>query len=218
MHHKFVVIDGVEVWAGSMNLTLNGAYHNDNNLIRLRSLELAQNYLTEFDEMFVSGQYGGLSAANTPYPLVTFSDAVIENYFAPEDPAEDRIVSLIEGAQQEVLFMAFVITSDPITDALLEASLRGVRIQGVIEEQQVDNIGSDYYAFLDSGLDVRLDGNPAKMHHKVIIIDRSIVITGSYNFSRSASVRNDENLLVIFSPAVAAEFLLEFERVLAEAQ
>ena len=55
----------------------------------------------------------------------------------------------------------------------------------------------------EAGLDVRLDGNPANMHHKVFIIDGHIVITGSYNFSRSAEERNDENTLIIHDPAIA---------------
>ena len=64
-----------------------------------------------------------------------------------------------------------------------------------------------------AGLDVRLDGNTGKMHHKVIIIDESILITGSYNFSRNAETQNDENVLVIHNPELAARFLKEFERV-----
>jgi phosphatidylserine/phosphatidylglycerophosphate/cardiolipin synthase-like enzyme len=56
------------------------------------------------------------------------------------------------------------------------------------------------------------------MHHKVLIIDERIVVTGSYNFSASAEKRNDENTLVIHNPEVAALFLAEYERVYATAQ
>ena len=55
--------------------------------------------------------------------------------------------------------------------------------------------------------------NSGKMHHKVIIIDESIVITGSYNFSRNAEEKNDENVLVIYSPRLAKEYLIEFSRL-----
>ena len=53
MHNKFVILDRLEVWTGSMNYTINGAYHNDNNLVRVRSNRLADNYTAEFEEMFV---------------------------------------------------------------------------------------------------------------------------------------------------------------------
>jgi phosphatidylserine/phosphatidylglycerophosphate/cardiolipin synthase-like enzyme len=51
------------------------------------------------------------------------------------------------------------------------------------------------------------------MHHKVIIIDGEIVVIGSYNFSTSADEENDENVLIIHSPAIAAQFEAEFQRV-----
>jgi len=44
-----------------------------------------------------------------------------------------------------------------------------------------------------------------------------LLITGSYNFSRSAEERNDENVLFIFSPELADQYRMEFERVLVEA-
>ena len=51
------------------------------------------------------------------------------------------------------------------------------------------------------------------MHHKVIIIDGRIVVTGSYNFSKSAKTRNDENTLIMHSPEIAELYIEEFERV-----
>jgi phosphatidylserine/phosphatidylglycerophosphate/cardiolipin synthase-like enzyme len=62
-----------------------------------------------------------------------------------------------------------------------------------------------------------VEGNPDRMHHKVIIIDKRVVITGSYNFSASAETRNNENTLIIHSPEVASQYLMDFERVCAEA-
>jgi phosphatidylserine/phosphatidylglycerophosphate/cardiolipin synthase-like enzyme len=56
------------------------------------------------------------------------------------------------------------------------------------------------------------------MHHKVIIIDDQIVVTGSYNFSQSAKTRNDENTLIIHSPEIAEIYKQEFERVWSLAQ
>ena len=49
--------------------------------------------------------------------------------------------------------------------------------------------------------------------NKVIIIDGQIVVTGSYNFSKSAKTRNDENTLILHSPEIAELYFDEFERV-----
>jgi phosphatidylserine/phosphatidylglycerophosphate/cardiolipin synthase-like enzyme len=56
------------------------------------------------------------------------------------------------------------------------------------------------------------------MHHKVFIIDGQIVVTGSYNFSRSAEERNDENLLVIHNAAIASLYQDEFDKIYAAGQ
>ncbi len=58
MHNKFVIIDRWEVWTGSTNLTTGGVYRNDNNLVRIRSTRLAQDYITEFEEMFLDDAFG----------------------------------------------------------------------------------------------------------------------------------------------------------------
>jgi phosphatidylserine/phosphatidylglycerophosphate/cardiolipin synthase-like enzyme len=68
MHDKFTVIDGREVWTGSMNYTVNDAYFNDNNLVRLKDEAAAEAYAAEFDEMFGQSRFGALSAPPKPRP------------------------------------------------------------------------------------------------------------------------------------------------------
>jgi phosphatidylserine/phosphatidylglycerophosphate/cardiolipin synthase-like enzyme len=219
MHHKFVVIDRLEVWTGSMNFTVNGAYRNDNNLVRIRSSRLAESYLVEFEEMFVDDLFGAASPADTPHQALQVEGTPIEVYFSPDDGTAARLLALIAGAQERVEFLAFSFTSDELAEALLGRALAGVEVAGVMEERQFhSNVGTEYGRLRSAGLDVHLDGNPDSMHHKVIIIDGEIVITGSYNFSASAENRNDENTLIIHDPAVAALFQAEFVQVLARAQ
>ncbi len=68
MHDKFVVIDGTEVWTGSMNLTNSGAYLDNNVLMRIRSSEIARQYEAEFNEMYTEDRFGPARASATPYP------------------------------------------------------------------------------------------------------------------------------------------------------
>ncbi len=69
-----------------------------------------------------------------------------------------------------------------------------------------------------AGMDVRQDGNTQGfMHDKVFIIDGSIVVTGSFNFSESAANSNDENVLIIHNTDIANAYLEEFNRRWAEA-
>ncbi len=213
MHNKFVVIDRFEVWTGSMNFTVNSAYHGDNNLIRIRSSRLAENYLAEFEEMFVAGQFGGSSPANTPNPVLMVEGTQIEVYFSPDDGTAAHLLQLINQAQESVLILAFSFTSDEIADALIAAQQRGVTVAAVFETSQASGQGSEFFRLADLGMLVELDGNPDDMHHKVIIIDRRIVVLGSYNFSANAEERNDENTLVIYNLDIALRFIDEFNRI-----
>ena len=213
MHNKFVVIDGQEVWTGSMNLTVNGAYRNNNNLLRIESATLAQHYTEEFEEMFIEDRFGPLSWPDVPQNTIEVGGTQIEVLFSPDMRVGDRIVALLQGAEKSIHVMAFNLTLDPIADTILRRAGEGVEVQGLFDADQSQNQGSDVARFEEFGLDIMFDGNPSKMHHKVIIVDGSIVITGSYNFSRNAEEKNDENVLIIYSRELAAQYLEEFSRL-----
>lgn len=219
MHDKFVVIDRSEVWTGSMNYTISGTYHDNNNLIHIRSTKVAEDYTKEFDEMFVDDHFGPDVVADTPNPRVVIDGTPMEIYFSPDDGVAAHLLELLGDAEQSIYFMAFSFTSDDLGKLMRKKFLAGLDIAGVMEAEQVrSNTGTEYDLLLQSGIDVRLDGNPGQMHHKIIVIDRKVVITGSYNFSASAETRNDENLIVIYSPTIAEQYLAEFQRVYAVSQ
>ena len=214
MHDKFVVIDGLDVWLGSMNFTVGGAYYNANNLLHIRSVQMAENYTREFEEMFLDDRFGPDVVAETPNPSLNVNGVQMEVYFSPDDGVSQAILPLLEYAQESIYFLAFSFTSDELGAAVREATARGVQVRGVMDSGQINsNTGTEYDAFRQAGLDVRRDGLDGMMHHKVFIIDREIVVTGSYNFSHSAETRNDENVLIIYSPQVASWFMEEFWRV-----
>jgi len=75
------------------------------------------------------------------------------------------------------------------------------------------NTGTEFDPFRQAGVDVLIDGNEGQMHHKVFIVDEKIVVLGSYNFSRAAEERNDENILIIYNEKIAEFFVQEFQRV-----
>jgi phosphatidylserine/phosphatidylglycerophosphate/cardiolipin synthase-like enzyme len=218
MHDKFVVIDAREVWAGSMNLTENCAYRNNNNLLRIRSGELAAVFTDEFEEMFSAGSFGASSPRKDPAAAVRLETGPVEAYFAPEDQVLSHVLEEIRGASTSIHFLAFSFTSDEIAAALRERAELGVDVRGVFESTQAkSNTGTEFSVLRDAGLDVRLDSNPRNMHHKVLIIDGRTVITGSYNFTDSAESRNDEDLLILRNTWLAGEFEQEFQSLYAMA-
>ena len=197
-----------------MNLTVSAAYRNDNNLIRIQSADMAENYLVEFEEMFLDHRFGPDSPANTPLPVIDVDGTQVEVYFSPDDGTMERVLELVQNAQESVLFMAYSFTDDDLAQAMVAVHNSEVAVAGVMDKAQaLSNTGGEFQNLLENGIAVRLDGNPQSMHHKVIIIDGQIVVTGSYNFSKSAKTRNDENTLILHNPEVAELYFEEFERV-----
>jgi len=219
MHNKFVIIDRSEVWMGSLNLTTAGTYDDNNNLVRIRSTKVAENYAVEFEEMFTNDFFGSDSVAETPNPVMTIDGMQVEVYFSPDDGVAKRVSELLRGARESIYFMAYSFTADDFGEIIRQKARDGLSVAGVMEEAQVkSNKGTEFDPFQQAGLPVYLDGNTGQMHHKVFVIDQEIVITGSYNFSASAERTNDENVVIFFDPQVAAQYLMEFQRVDAEAQ
>ncbi|HMB22875.1 MAG TPA: phospholipase D-like domain-containing protein [Anaerolineales bacterium] len=219
MHDKFIIIDRSEVWMGSMNFTDSGAYDDNNNLVRIRSEEVALDYTTEFEEMFTDDKFGPDIVAQTPNPTVTINGVRMDIFFSPDDRVLAALIPLLESAQESIYFLAYSFTSNQMGEIIREKAAEGLTIAGVMDAEQVQsNQGTEFDPFLQAELDVRRDGIDGLMHHKVFIIDKQIVAFGSYNFSQSAEERNDENLIIVYSPVVAEQFLLEFQRVWEEAQ
>lgn len=219
MHDKYIIIDRTQVWTGSMNFTAGGTYRDNNNLICIQSAQAAENYTVDFTEMFTENRFGTDGTANTPYPELAIDGSPVQFYFSPDDGVAEHILDLINAATESVHFLAYSFTSDDIGQAIIARAQAGLEVRGVVDVSQSTGDGSEYETLKAAGVNVRLDGNSnGLMHDKVIIIDRSIVITGSYNFTAAAENKNDENLVVINNEAAAFKYMDEFEKIFAEAQ
>jgi len=205
MHNKFCIFDNQTVFTGSFNPTQKQNTVDDNNIVIIDSKYLAENYEDEFNELY----YRQVSGPPTKYPKIIYNGELIENYFCPEDHCADHLIEALNSSNSEIKFMTFSFTYAAIGDLLLA---KNVPVQGIFDKQQA---GSNYSQFhkLNGTLDVRLDGGKGLLHHKVFIIDRKIVATGSFNPTKSGDTKNDENLLIIHSPEIAEKYLAEFENL-----
>ena len=214
MHNKFIVIDKSEIWLGSMNFTDSGTYDDNNNLMRIHSTKLAENYSLEFKEMFEDDLFGPNIAPETPNPIVTIDETKIENYFSPDDGVINALAALLNDAEESIYFLTFSFTSNELGDIIRAKDQAGLTVAGVMDEEQISsNQGTEFDPFRQADIDVRIDNIAGQMHHKVFIVDEEIVVLGSYNFSQNAEVRNDENVIIVYNPVIAQQFILEFERV-----
>ena len=157
----------------------------------------------------------GVSTSTTT-KTVTLSQIEGVCFSATED-CESLLIGLIEKARKSIHIMIYSFTLDELSEALIEAKNRGVDVKVVIEAENAFSKGSEYRKLLEGGVDVKLDGNPSLMHHKVMIIDGKIIVTGSYNWSWSAENKNDENLVILESAEAASLYEAEFQRVWGQA-
>lgn len=216
LHSKFAIIDDAIVWMGSLNFTNNGTYRNNNNLLRFTVPALVENYTAEFEQM-MGGTFGNSKESLAPNPVIMVDDIKIENYFSPQDRPLETIVNYVMGAQKSIRFLTFSYTSDEIGEAMIARKQAGVEVQGVFESRSSRGIGAEFERLEAAGVDVLEDGNCYTMHHKVIIIDDAIVITGSYNFTKRAEETNDENFVIIQDAELASTYVEEFNRVYDQA-
>lgn len=211
MHDKIIIIDGKILFMGSWNMAYNDTYRNNNNLLEITDPTLIANYQAKFNELFVDKRFGTHAEVGAQIPQFAIQGVEVQNYFSPVDHVMDKLVALINGAQKSIRFMAFTYTDQDLANAMIARFNAGVDVAGVIENRGASQ--GSLVSLACAKVPVKVDGNKYTMHHKVIIIDNRIVITGSYNFTVSADTANDDNVIVIYDPSVAQQYLDEFNRV-----
>lgn len=233
-HNKFAVVDKKYMFMGTGNYSDSDLMRNNNNFMVIESESLAREYTREFDQMFY-GRFAGTKVPSiTQQRLHYVNMTPIELYFSPYDGNEAirRMVEIVDNAQVQIQFMIFAYTHDELSAAMVRAARRGVLVRGIHDSTFIVGTSEEaprlYSAgvYLPTGPFNREDGNEntsilgvsahgGKLHTKTMIVDGSIVCTGSFNWSTNAVDNNDENMLVVHSPFVAAELQQQWENVWA---
>jgi phosphatidylserine/phosphatidylglycerophosphate/cardiolipin synthase-like enzyme len=117
--------------------------------------------------------------------------------FTPGQACETLIASKIGAARKQILIQAYSFTSKPIAAALIEAKKRGVEVIALLDKSQRTEQYTSATFIANAGIPVRIDDKVTIAHNKVIVIDSNTVVTGSYNFTKSAQERNAENVFII---------------------
>ncbi len=121
---------------------------------------------------------------------------VLDVYFSPNGGCTSAIIRCIDAARSSILIQAYSFTSAPIAAAVVGAKKRGVLVIAILDKGQRTAKYSSADFLAHSGIETYIDSAHAIAHNKIIVIDRSVLITGSFNFTASAEERNSENLLV----------------------
>ncbi len=133
--------------------------------------------------------------------------------FSPGDGCLEAIQACFRAAQRTADVCVFTITDDRIRQVMEAAHRRGVRVRVISDDDKSQDEGSDIEALGRAGIACRLDRTEAHMHHKFAVFDETRLLTGSYNWTRSAARFNHENVMVLDDPSLAATFSAEFARL-----
>jgi PLD-like domain len=223
MHDKFLIRDGESIWSGSANFTIGGLKLQDNNCLILKSKDVAQLYRNDFEHLLKDDHHeNGFRTPNDKLPINATTS--VTPSFSPEagEAIEDAVIAKIKDAQK-LRILAFLISDPGILQSLLPFQGQEKDIRGVYDPHGMQSAtkGSHknpaLFWFLNDPRFVAApshafnpNGEQNFMHNKVMIIDDRYVITGSYNFSENAEL-NDENILIIDSKIVAAEYTNYFD-------
>jgi len=137
----------------------------------------------------------------TPESTVIFSD-----FFQKFSLSREFLIDLLSFAHEEIWISIYDLDDRHLIKKLEELHERGIVLKIIIEN---DNYNSNLDYLYDEGL-IKFDENPKLMHDKFIIIDGSILVTGSSNFTKNGFDNNSNNINVFYSNELSELFMQEF--------
>jgi phosphatidylserine/phosphatidylglycerophosphate/cardiolipin synthase-like enzyme len=132
-------------------------------------------------------------------------------HFSPGDDCRKKLMDLCQSAKQSLDISVFTISDDRLCAAICAAHVRGVAVRIITDDDKTLDLGSDIEHMIAQGIPVRMDSEPHHMHHKFALIDNHTLVNGSFNWTRSASEKNQENILVTNELGLVAAYQQEFE-------
>lgn len=145
---------------------------------------------------------------STPAGVAVPAD--IEVFFSPRGGCTAAAVAELDAATTTIDVMSYQLTSVPLIDALARAQQRGLTVRVVVDRTQEGTRSPELRALPSHRVDVRTDRNERLMHNKVAIIDNTVILTGSFNWTANAETNNAENLIVITDEDIAAAYAANF--------
>jgi HKD family nuclease len=222
-HNKFMLAGDSYLWTGSVNFTRSDLLLNWNHAWRFKSSQLCEIFQNEFNAL-LSGGSQRLEKNPVP-PQDVFVDGVrIRVRFSPQHRVVNELIRELKAADYSALGAAFFLTDSRVLNALSYLHRKGVQVHLHLDELGAGSKMSgkkrvpvkDFLS--QNGIFWSSDGTRRLMHNKLFLVDAKtdsapVVISGSANFTRSANIKNDENLMFIYSSSIAKEVLGYYKKI-----
>lgn len=200
-HQKFIIRDRTSLLTGSTNFTPTGVHNNLNHVVIVRDPEVAKIYSREFREI-QQGHFGKLNEGRDPKPAdLKVSNVPIRVLFAPDHSPEMEIMKQMLKARQRIDFAIFTFAeSSGVDDTMLRLLGEGMPIRGGFDAMQGARDWAATPKLKAAGaqlFSVSKGNGVGKLHHKLMVLDESVVIAGSFNYTGPANRLNDENIIIL---------------------
>ena len=132
--------------------------------------------------------------------------------FSPKGGISKELLRLIKAAKANITVAAYAFSSKYLGQALSDSLKRGVKVRIILDGDIARKAYSIDEWLFGEGIDLRfIDVKGGCLHHKFMIIDGKILMTGSYNFTNESEFRNHEAAIFTNNKALIQSFAAEFE-------
>ena len=181
-----------------LGIAIGGTYHED--------LQLTVNKLIGFTNSETVSKVNQIELDE-----IKGGGSKVSICFTPSENCGQMIVDQINQAKKTIYMQAYGLTHPQITNALIKAKQRGLNVRILLDRSNLTQKHSKIKELEAVGIEVTIDRVAGIAHNKIVILDNHTTITGSFNFTVSASTRNAENVLIINDSNVARSYLQNWQ-------
>jgi len=180
--------------------------------VRNRAFEMAREALEQgLDERILEWLQDVVRAIDTARTQGTPEASVA--YFSPGGEPRGQIITLAHRSRATIDACVFTITDERIVRALVDAHGRGVAVRIITDDEKAHDRGSHVMSLWKTGIPVVTDASPDHMHNKFALFDRRVLLNGSFNWTRAATERNVENVVVTRHAELVESFARKFDEL-----
>lgn len=129
---------------------------------------------------------------------------------------DTQLAAAINSVQRTLDIAAFEFNNIVLTQAILDAKAAGVQVRIVTDDEHGTNDTKDtsLAQFRTAGIPIVDDSRPGSlMHDKFMILDSTVVWTGSWNYTSNDTYRNNNSALALRSRKIVENYQAEFNEM-----
>ena len=190
---------------------LESCSEEERRFLRNKAFDLFRRHLAENEMSVPAYNWLEKTVKALEYSLTKYGAP--EAHFSPGEDCRNKILHLIASSKKSIDICVFTISDNVLSEAILKTYARGISVRILTDNDKAHDKGSDIDRLARSGIAIREDNTRDHMHHKFAVFDKSTLLNGSFNWTRSATERNYENIAVNQHPKLVEAYQHKFDEL-----